>query len=176
MITYERLHKLLDYDPDTGVFTWRVNRGDKIKVGQKAGAETAAGYTRIKIGPRNYFAHRLAWLYTHGYFPESKIDHINRVPSDNRLLNLREVSQSCNIRNARIFCTNTSGVTGVGWVAKGGRWRARLTINYKTYYLGDYDDFDEAVCARLAAEQCLNWEGCDSDSPAYRYVQAWRSL
>lgn len=32
-------------------------------------------------------------------------------------------------------------------------------------------DFDEAVCYRLAAEQCLNWSGCYDNSSACKYVK-----
>jgi hypothetical protein len=110
-------------------------------------------------------------MYMHGYFPENQIDHINRNPADNWFENLREVSQMCNTRNSRTYYTNTSGVKGVSFKEDSLKWRAEVTVNFKSKHLGFYDDFADAVCARLAAEQCLGWAGCDKDSSAHKYVK-----
>lgn len=66
---------------------------------------------------------------------------------------------------------NTSGIKGVVWHKRHEKWMARIKVNGKLKYLGYYTDFDDAVCARLSAEQCLDWAGCDSSSPAYKHVQ-----
>ena len=170
-LTQERLKKLLTYDPNTGVFVCKVNRRRVAKKGDTCGFIRDNGYVVISLNDKEHRAHRLAWLYVYGYFPENGIDHINRNPSDNRIKNLREVSQSCNIRNTGNFSNNTSGVKGVSFVNRENRWVAYIDIYRKRKTLGRYKSFDNAVCSRLAMEQCLGWEGCDSSSPAYKYVQ-----
>lgn len=170
MITQKRLKELLHYDPKTGIFTRRISRGP-AKAGDQAGWINSRGYRCIEIDWKSYNASRLAWLYMEGYFPEHDIDHINRVRDDDRWCNLRHVSRQCNVRNCGNPCDNTSGVKGVYWFRRDKKWQARIAVNNKEHHLGLYNDFDNAVCARLAAEQCLGWQGCDSSSPAYRHVQ-----
>lgn len=170
-LTQERLKEILHYNSDTGVFTRLVSSTNRVKVGDMAGSLKKDGYLTITIKTDAYLAHRLAWLYIYGYFPEYGIDHINRNPSDNRIINLREVSQTCNTRNCGNRKHNTSGVKGVGWHKQSKKWRARIDVFKIQKNLGCYANFQEAVCARLAAEQCVNWSGCDANSPAFQYVK-----
>jgi hypothetical protein len=170
-LTQERLKELTTYDPETGIFVWKKVTTNRVKIGSKIGSVMANGYVSMAIDTRRYYAHRLAWLYTHGYFPENEVDHINRIRTDNRISNLREVSGSCNSRNA---CAPNGGATtvkGVAWYKRHKKWRARIRDINKSPFLGYYGSFDDAVCARLAAEQCLGWSGCESTSPAYLYVR-----
>lgn len=171
MLTQLRLKELLKYNPDTGVFTWRIPRHG-IRRGDQAGCIKPDGYRYIGIDGKKYIASRLAWFYVEGYMPENDMDHKNRVRDDDRWCNLRHVSRQCNNRNCGNPRTNTSGVKGVCWDRRYEKWHADIMVNKKKHYLGRYNDFDDAVCARLAAEQCLNWSGCDSSSPAYRHVRA----
>ena len=168
-LTQERLKNLLAYDPKSGKFFRRTSRGG-FEVGTEMGCGSN-GYVLIRVDRRLYRAHRLAWLYVHGYFPEHGLDHIDRDTTNNRIDNLREVSQVCNLRNCGNRVNNTTGVKGVHWHKQIGKWRAVIAIPGRQPSLGVYNDFVDAVCARLAAEQCLGWEGCDSSSPAYRYVK-----
>ena len=170
MSFYDHVQELLDYDPATGKFYNRVARGG-LSVGAVVGTMTGAGYVELMIDNERYLAHRLAWFYVHGYFPENDIDHIDRNPKNNQILNLREVSRSCNLRNCGNPKSNKSGVKGVHWHKPSCMWQAQITVGDRHRALGYYHDFDDAVCARLAAEQCLGWEGCDSSSPAYQYVR-----
>ena len=163
------------YDPDTGKFFNQITRNNKgASAGTEAGCIRSDGYVTISIDRTIYLAHRLAWLYVHGYMPENDLDHIDQDPSNNQISNLREVSRSCNAQNSGNPKDNTSGVKGIYWHKQVGKWHVQITTNRRKAYLGIYDDFDDAVCARLAAEQCLNWGGCDSSSPAYQHVQKWR--
>lgn len=138
-MTQHRLKELLSYDPDTGIFTW-IKRSNNT-----AGAVDAYGYTVIRIDTVLYKAHRLAWLYMHGEFPAGNLDHINQVKSDNRIDNLRVVSQSQNMQNL-------AGVKGISWDKTRAKWCARIKVMYKDIYLGRFINKDDAIAARKAAE------------------------
>jgi len=173
MLTRSRLKDLLDYDPDTGIFLWKVSTAQRIKVGDVAGCVSKKGYIHIKIDNKSYRAHRLAWLDYYGYFPERGLDHKDRTRHHNWIDNLREVGQQCNVRNTGNLSNNTSGVKGIFLNKKAHKWRASIKLNGKLSHLGYSTDFTEAVARRLAAEQCLNWSNCDSSSPAYQYMQKY---
>lgn len=167
-ITQEYLHELFNYKD--GVLYWKVAR-QRIIVGDIAGTLRLDGYQYIGIDGKTYKRSRLVFCMHHGYFPELLVDHINRIKNDDKIGNMREISQQCNIRNCDNYKTNTSSIKGTGWNKQEQKWLAYVTVNSKFKYLGKYKSFCDAVCARLAAEQCLNWGGCDSSSPAYQYVQ-----
>lgn len=170
-LTYERLHEVLHYTPFDGLFRWKITGTGRPIKGTIAGCFVPKKYVLIGIDGINYKAHRLAWFYVYGYMPENDIDHIKRNKHDNRIRKLREVSNQCNSRNRGNFSNNTSGIKGVSFNKIEGKWNAYIYLNNKRHRLGDYKKFHNAVCARLAGEQCLNWEGCDSCSPAYLYAQ-----
>jgi hypothetical protein len=170
-LTQERLKELLHYDPETGVFTWIKPAARRTAKGAIAGHRNDDWYSQIGIEGNVYLSHRLAWLYVYGYFPENCLDHIDRNPSNNKISNLREISQQCNLRNTGNPKNNKSGVKGVYFSTISGKWIAQVKVIGSVKRLGYYISFENAVCARLAGEQCLNWEGCDSSSPAYKYVQ-----
>jgi hypothetical protein len=131
MLNQETLKKYLTYDPETGLFRWKIARG-KIKVGEVAGTTNNYGYICIKIFYKKYKAHRLAWLYTYGEFPEDQMDHINRIKNDNRIANLRAVTHTENMKNRSLQSSNTSGHAGVYWIKdRQKQWRVRVkNINY----------------------------------------------
>jgi hypothetical protein len=169
-LTQKRLKKLLHYDSNTGIFT-RITAMKGVSAGDVAGCKNKNGYISIGIDYKEYLGHRLAWFYVHGYFPEHGLDHKDRVRHHNWILNLREASQQCNMRNTGNRKDNKSGVNGVSWCSSRTKWLADIRISGKTKSLGRYNSFCNAVCARLAGEQCINWSGCDSSSPAFKYVQ-----
>jgi len=171
MITYTELHKILMYNPWTGDFYWKIKTANCVQIGCVAGCSDTYGYIIITIKGKPYKAHRLAWLYVYGYLPEKIVEHKNQVKHNNWINNLREASQQCNMRNIGNFSHNTSGVKGVCWIKNNNKWRASLQVNRQSKILGQFKSFDEAVCHRLAGEQCVNWEGCDSCSPAFQYVK-----
>ena len=175
MITQKELWKLLSYDAIRGVFTWRVTTGPRAQAGAVAGTIHPSGYRYIMVNGKHYNASRLAFLYIRGYFPEHNVDHINRIRNDDRWCNLRKVSHYCNNRNTGNRKTNTSGVKGVHWYKRDQRWEAYIQADDKRKCIGRFDDFTEAVAHRLAAEQCLDWSGCDSSSPAFKHIQNYLS-
>ena len=170
-LTQARLKGLLHYEPKTGLLTWRKLHSGVKYAGVEAGHRAIDGYRKIKTGGKVYAAHRLAWFYMEGYFPENQIDHIDRVRDNNRWNNLRVVSGQCQMRNRKVNSNNKSGIKGVMWRERDKRWVVTIRFNNKTKHLGHYKDFDSAVCARLAAEQCLTWNRCESTSSAYKYVK-----
>lgn len=169
-ITQEKVKELFEYKDD-GSLVRRIRTSSGTPSGTVVGTVNTDGYLRVCIDGRLYSCHRIIWLYHYGYFPENNIDHINRIRDDNRIENLREVSISCNSRNTGNRTTNTSGVKGVAWSKFGGKWQAEISFAGRKLYLGRCSDFGEAVCLRLAAEQALDWAGCDDSSPAFQYVQ-----
>jgi hypothetical protein len=173
MLTQNLLKELLSYNCETGIFTWKQPFSRRVSIGDKAGCVTARRYVVVGVMGKLYLAHRLAWLYMYGYFPEKGIDHINRDTTDNRGVNLREVSQSCNTRNTGNNTKNSSGVKGVYFSKKQDKFGACIGDKGKTIHLGYHECLTEAACHRLAAEQCLDWAGCDSSSPAYKYVKEY---
>ena len=161
----EILRKLLDYNPETGVFTWKVRSADGAASegyarawntrysGRPAGYTGREGYTVIGVFGRILFAHRMAWAIYYGEWPKDEIDHINRCKSDNRIENLRRVGRSENSRNLPIPATNRSGVAGVYFVPARKRWRAAIRDEGTVKYLGQFKNFEDAVAVRRAAER-----------------------
>ncbi len=150
MITKDRLDELLAYDPETGLFTWRVRRKGVRASGVAGGF--SKGHVTICVDYVRYPAHRLAFLTMTGAFPPAEVDHINGDPADNRWSNLRPATREENGRNLRVKSNNTSGTTGVHWDASRGRWFAQIKANVGTINLGRYVKFEDAVAARRAAE------------------------
>ena len=116
-----------------------------MSVGQRAGARlgNSSGYIGIKIDGILYQAHRLAFLYVHGFLPAT-IDHINQSKVDNRIVNLRGCTRSQNAANSR---TRKSKFGFRGVSKKNGKFQAKITHNYKSIYLGVHDTPEEASAA-----------------------------
>ena len=166
-LTQKRLLEVISYDHLTGILRWKINRQARKIKGKIAGTRRKDGYIKVGIDGHEYYAHRLAWLYMYGYFPEHNIDHKDCDPSNNLIKNLREASKQCNARNTkRLKKNNTSGCHGVVWLSKEKKWQAQIKINYKNYSLGYFTDFIEAVSTRFAAEQCVDWSDCNLNSSA----------
>ena len=98
-LTADIARRFLAYDPETGVITWRISPRYGIADGSIAGSVIKRGYITVTFLGFNVTAHRLAWLLHHGVWPARVIDHINRVKTDNRICNLRDVSQAENLKN-----------------------------------------------------------------------------
>jgi hypothetical protein len=145
------LSGVLTYDPDTGIFTWRVSTGPRAKVGAVAGALSKDGYIQIRVDGRLYKAHRLAWLWVTGKGPASEVDHINGSKSDNRLCNLRLATPAENQQNQR--CSHRDSKSGLlGVTRHRNRWLARITVGGKNEHLGTFDTPELAHAAYLAAK------------------------
>jgi hypothetical protein len=150
MLTQELLKEVLNYDSETGEFFWRTQRSQQ-RIGDKAGTKKKSGYIQIRFNKKSYYAHRLAWLYTHGEWPDN-IDHINHDRADNRLCNLRSVSLTENCRNLALRAKNTSGVNGVFFNKRHNKWHATIQMKKRMVHLGLFDNLDDAAKARQNAD------------------------
>lgn len=156
-LTAERLRKVLDYDPISGVFTWRIGRG-KTRVGGQAGSPDKEGYIVIGIDYRAHKAHRLAWLHQHGAWPVGVIDHRNGIPSDNRLHNLREADAAINAQNRRVSSRGAKlGVLGV--TPRRTRFIAQIQAGGRKVLLGVFDTASAAHNAYIEAKRAAH-PGC----------------
>lgn len=156
-VTHERLLSLLNYDPETGLFTQKVSRGGKF-AGSPAGTLDPIGYLKLYIDGRNYWAHRVAWFYVNGEWPSKHVDHRNLNRADNRIANLRQATNGENMTNVGVRKHSTTGVTGVYWHWGCGKWCAQIVKDGVHYYLGVYSEKQSAIAARRAAELKIHGE------------------
>ena len=153
-INKESLDAILKYDPDTGNLHNRIDRG-RYKAGSIAGTRTAYGHIRLNVLGGMYFAHRLAWLTTHGTMPNGVIDHINGNPSDNRILNLRDVCHAENLQN-QFRPSGNNPYLGVSLVR--GRWQSvAMRFGYSAN-LGLFDTPEKASSAYQDAKKLSHEE------------------
>jgi hypothetical protein len=159
-LSYDFVSRALAYEPKTGALAWRAGFVRTKAGGEAAGWVSALGYVQVKIGRRIYMAHRLAWLLQTGEWPAGCIDHINGVKTDNRLANLRDVSNSMNQQNRRKATrASRSGILGVARNETRKKWRAQIYIAGKQVFLGHFDSSDAASAAYLEAKRRLH-AGC----------------
>lgn len=153
-LTAERLRELLDYEPETGWFFWRISRR-KASAGSKAGTrwQPPHDYVAIGIDRKIYLAHRLAWLYMTGEWSQIDVDHINGDRSDNRWVNLREAVRWQNLANSKLSATNKSGFKGVCFDKSRGLWLATISVAGVHYNLGRYATAEEAALVRREFEK-----------------------
>lgn len=163
-LTIEILSELLNYNPDTGLFTWKhrdrkwfkaerdFKRWNNRHANKHALDTNSLGYKLGYIFYRRYLAHRVAFAIHHGYWPTDQIDHINRDRSDNRIENLRAVSNAENMKNLSMHKNNTSGVMGVYWSITTKKWYVQINVDGKKKHLGYFVDKQDAIQARKNAE------------------------
>lgn len=152
-ITQKELKRLLNYSPSTGLFVWRIRPSNSWPKGSIAGTIKTGGYIQIGVKGIRYTAHRLAWLYMTGKWPKDEIDHKDGDPSNNRWVNLRDVTRIGNQRNKiRPHRNNKSRLLGVSKRSSGG-YQARITVNRETFNLGTYKTAQRAHAAYITAKR-----------------------
>lgn len=159
----EEIKEVLNYNPETGIFTWKAKSLSQCKnkrcftmwktkyEGKPAGSLNNR-YVTIEINKRPYHVHRLAWIYVYGYDPIEEFDHKNRNKKDNWIDNLRFVTRSQNNQNKGLQKNNVSGVCGAFWSEYHKKWVAQIKVNNIPHHLGLFKEFNEAVTARRNAE------------------------
>lgn len=173
ILTIEQLRQLLDCDPEAGTLTWKPRdvgmfadtgsggaagacaRWNGRCAGKVAGATRPDGYQCVAIRAHGhplgrFLVHQVIFAMTHGRWAQGDIDHIDGNPSNNRSSNLREVSRSVNMRNARRRSNNSSGLGGV-YRDRRGLWCANIWVGGKCIYLGSSESFEEACRLRREA-------------------------
>lgn len=149
------------YDYSTGVLYRITSKGLK-----SVGNKDRKGYLKTKFKGDYLKIHRLIWFYVYGEFPLGQIDHINGIKTDNRLSNLRVVTNTENQRNQKRNINNKTGVSGVTWHKRDNKWYVNIGGGHKKIYLGSFCDLFEAFCARKSAENRLKYHenhGCRSN-------------
>lgn len=157
VLTQDIVKEFFDYDPEIGDLIWRkrdrrwFKTVGSFKIWNKRFLGTVAryfhkssGYVCVKVIGRKYEAHRLIFLREYGHFP-IEVDHINHIRTDNRLGNLREVTNRINGMNRSLNKKNLSGFTGVSWNSRSSRWYALPQLNGIHHYLGAFIDINEAA-------------------------------
>ena len=149
----DRLRAMLSYNAATGEF-FNLAPCSGGGLPRRVGNINRSGYMRVHFGGRFFAAHRLAWFYVTGQWPEKDIDHINGIRHDNRLCNLRAVTRKQNRENTTVSWS-ASGVRGVTWCKKRKAWKAQVRHNQQQYNLGYFSDVNEAAAAAKAGRDQL---------------------
>ena len=163
----EEVRARLDYDPKTGIFTWRArtdiadkrtrNAWNAKYAGQRAGTLHSEGYWQIRLPQGIFLAHNLAWLHYYGHWPRDLLDHKNCMESENWIDNLREATPSQNCANTRVSRNNLVGLKGVSRNRR-GTFYARIVFHGKRHHLGTFDTAEEAHLAYLSAATSMQGE------------------
>jgi HNH endonuclease/AP2 domain len=154
-LSLQRLKDLLQYDPDTGLFTRLIKTSNRSPVGSIVGCKRKDGYITIRIDGKAYFSHRLAFLYMEGIWPD-EIDHIDGNPSNNKWSNLRQVNSGQNKMNRRR--KDGKEYKGVVWHKQGQKWMAQINKDREHIYLGLFDNPKDAYKAYCEAATLYHGE------------------
>jgi hypothetical protein len=157
----DRLQEVLDYNPETGVFTWLVRLSPKGNPGEPAGTINKNGYRRIGIDRKQYLAHQLAWFYFYGEPPEDEIDIKNGKNDDLRITNLRLASRAENAQNRKRHTSNSTGFKGVATFNRPhhrAKYRSSIRVNGKRIFLGLFHTPEDAYAAYCAAAKKYHGE------------------
>ena len=137
-----KIKEYLKYDKDTGKLTWIQRPSRRIKIGDEAGSLSHYGYVEIGFNGTLIKAHRIAWFLHYNEDPKDQIDHINGIREDNKIDNLRVVSNRKNSQNNK---RNRNGKLVGAYRRKGkSRWESSVYIDGKYNYLGVYSTEQEA--------------------------------
>ena len=152
--TIDRLRELFSYDPETGVLVCRVARSNSI-AGSEVGSIASNGYMYVTVDYARMLVHRVIWAIHYGEYPEADVDHEDRNKRNNRIINLRDASRSQNNANSPAPSNNTSGIRGISWNARLGKWHAYISWHGERRHLGFFDNLNDASRARVDAEMEL---------------------
>ena len=154
-VSYARASEMFTYAPEEGRL-YR-NKTTKTKLaGTEAGWVGRKGYRMVSIDSEAYFTHRIVWLLENKEHPPDQIDHVNRIKSDNRITNLRAVTDGQNKHNRGVQPNSMSGEPGVSQARRTGKWRAYIKLRGRQINLGYFVKFSDAVSVRKSAKVCVD--------------------
>jgi hypothetical protein len=147
-----RLTDLFFYSTIEGALYWRNRPANNVDIARPAGAISSSGYYQIMVDKIMYKRHRLIWCYHNDDPGQMEVDHVNRIRTDDRIENLRLATREENSRNRNKESRNTSGFIGVSWNRRLNKWAAYIGSSKGNLHIGVYEDINDAVAARIAAE------------------------
>lgn len=157
---FEAFNEYFRYDPERGKLYWKKRNANCTHVGKEAGwiirnnnRTPGHHYRYVQFKGKVYKVHRIIWLLVYGQWPKDEIDHINHDSLGNRTENLREVTRLENQHNKAMYSNNKTGVTGVSWHKRIGKYRADIRVSGKTRFLGYFTSLQDAAKARRKAER-----------------------
>jgi hypothetical protein len=155
ILELHELKKLISYDPDSGIFTWIIDRTSHARKGKAVACKPHknTGYSSISVLGVRFLSHRLAWFFENGRLPVGWLDHKNGNRNDNRINNLRLATASENNQNKKIESGNQSGFLGVSYIKKTGKWCAELRLDNKKVFQGTFVTVEMASKAYLEAKR-----------------------
>lgn len=157
--TPARLREAFDYDPDTGLLTWKIRTSNRAYIGREAGSPDGQGYRILMLDKCLLRTHRVAFAHYYGAWPVGFIDHINGNRSDNRISNLRDVSNAENLQNNwKPQKNSTTGLRGAARTKYPGIYAAEISVNRVRHRLGTFRSPEEAHAAYLEAKRKLHGE------------------
>lgn len=175
-LNQEIVKELLDYNPETGILTWKerdikwfkktskrspewkANNWNSKNAGNQAfTSENSFGHKEGRIFGNHFLSHRIIFLWMYGRWPVG-IDHLNRIPNDNRIVNIQECTQEVNMKNKGLQSNNKTGKAGIR-LTKNGKYRATINVNKNTKHLGYFASFNEACRIREKAETEYGYKG-----------------
>lgn len=139
--SFKEFDTLLRLDPDTGKLYWKESRG-RVKAGDEAGTITNQGYVQVRVNGRFYKRSRIVWLLTYGEWPQLQIDHWNKKRTDDRPINLRDVTGHINQANKGLQINNTTGHAGIRF------HKGAFEVTQNKVYLGRFSTIEAARAAR----------------------------
>lgn len=157
-VRHQELIEILDYNPESGQFIWKQNRGHNQVKNKKAGyIDKKTGYLILSIKKNKYLAHRLAWFYFYAEWPKQTIDHIDKNKLNNRITNLRDIPFTENQWNKKIYDDGRLVGTAFRPDRKSKKWTSAITIfnpkknKNEPKFLGFYKTEEEAHNAYMLA-------------------------
>jgi hypothetical protein len=161
MLTTKNLKEFTLYNPETGSFSWsKIDTPNQTKVGDEIGSikEThGIHYKQTSFNGSYFVIHRIIHLYMTGNWPECQIDHIDGNGLNNKWSNLRAVDHQTNMMNKKKYSSNSSGLSGVTLRKCDKKWYARISKDGDRFFLGAFDSFFEACCARISAQNSIGY-------------------
>lgn len=152
-LSLSRAKELFEYNPQTGDLIRKTNQRYTAKKGSIVCPKSTVGYLKVRVDGQVLYVHTIIYLLNHGHLPHFSIDHIDGVKTNNRIENLRDVSQQDNCKNSGLRSDNTSGVVGVSYSKEKKKYEAYINPEKgKRVLLGRFTELKEAIKVRKQAE------------------------